>query len=320
MGRYLLRRLIISIPVLIGITIATYTIVNLAPGDPVSALLNPEQVAALGPGWVEQQKEALGLNKPLPVRYGLWMKELARGNLGFSLVDRQPVAHKLAERIWPTLRLMLLALTIALLVAVPAGVVSALKQYSLLDYIVTAFGFLAISIPSFFLGLAAIYIFAVKFGWLPAAGMYTVGQRPTVGDALRHIVLPATVLGLAQAAPLIRYTRSGMLEVIRQDYVTVARAKGLAERLVIFRHALRNALIPLVTVVALQLPALLGGTVIIESVFAWPGMGTLAITAIRGRDYPTIMAINLISALMVLTSNLAADLVYAVIDPRIRYA
>ncbi len=319
MGRYLLRRLIISIPVLIGITIATYTIVNLAPGDPVSALLNPEQVAALGPGWVEQQKEALGLNKPLPVRYGLWIKEIARGNLGFSLVDRQPVAHKLAERIWPTLRLMLLALTIALLVAIPAGVISALKQYSLLDYIVTAFGFLAISIPSFFLALAAIYVFAVKLGWLPAAGMYTVGQPPTVGDAVRHLVLPATVLGLAQAAPLIRYTRSGMLEVIRQDYVTVARAKGLGERLVIFRHALRNALIPLVTVVALQLPALLGGTVIIEAVFAWPGMGTLAITAIRGRDYPVIMAINLISALMVLTSNLLADLVYAVIDPRIRY-
>ena len=319
MGRYLLRRLIISIPVLIGITIATYTIVNLAPGDPVSALLNPEQVAALGPGWVEQQKEALGLNKPLPVRYGLWIKEIARGNLGFSLVDRQPVAHKLAERIWPTLRLMLLALTIALLVAIPAGVISALKQYSLLDYVVTAFGFLAISIPSFFLALAAIYVFAVKLGWLPAAGMYTVGQPPTLGDALRHLVLPATVLGLAQAAPLIRYTRSGMLEVIRQDYVTVARAKGLGERLVIFRHALRNALIPLVTVVALQLPALLGGTVIIEAVFAWPGMGTLAITAIRGRDYPVIMAINLISALMVLTSNLAADLVYAVIDPRIRY-
>ena len=319
MGRYLLRRLIISIPVLIGITIATYTIVNLAPGDPVSALLNPEQVAALGPGWVEQQKEALGLNKPLPVRYGLWIKEIARGNLGFSLVDRQPVAHKLAERIWPTLRLMLLALTIALLVAIPAGVISALKQYSLLDYVVTAFGFLAISIPSFFLALAAIYVFAVKLGWLPAAGMYTVGQPPSLSDALRHLVLPATVLGLAQAAPLIRYTRSGMLEVIRQDYVTVARAKGLGERLVIFRHALRNALIPLVTVVALQLPALLGGTVIIEAVFAWPGMGTLAITAIRGRDYPVIMAINLISALMVLTSNLAADLVYAVIDPRIRY-
>lgn len=320
MGRYLLRRLIISIPVLIGITIATYTIVNLAPGDPVSALLNPEQVAALGPGWVEQQKEALGLNKPIPVRYGLWMKELARGNLGFSLVDRQPVAHKLAERIWPTLRLMLLALTIALLIAIPTGVLSALKQYSLLDYIVTAFGFLAISIPSFFLGLGGIYIFAVKFGWLPAGGMYTVGQPPSVGDAIRHIVLPATVLGLAQAAPLIRYTRSGMLEVIRQDYVTVARAKGLGERLVIFRHALRNALIPLVTVIALQLPALLGGTVIIEAVFAWPGMGTLAITAIRGRDYPVIMAINLISAVTILLSNLLADLIYAAIDPRIKYS
>ncbi len=173
--------------------------------------------------------------------------------------------------------------------------------------------------PSFFLGLAGIYIFSLKLGWLPTSGLATVGSPHIIGDSLRHVILPAFVLGLAQAAPLIRYVRSSMLEVIRQDYVNVARAKGLPERVVIYRHALRNALIPLVTVVALTLPLLLGGTVIIEQIFQWPGMGTLAITAVKGRDYPVIMAINLITALMILTSNLIADLLYAVIDPRIKY-
>ena len=234
MGNYLLRRLLISIPVLLGITIATYAIISFAPGDPVTAMISPEAAASLGPGWVEQQRAALGLDKPVPVRYALWLKEVARGNLGFSYKDRQPINQKIVERLWPTLKLM------------------------------------------------------------------------------------GTALGLA--APLIRYTRSSMLEVIRQDYVTTARAKGLNERFVIWRHALRNALIPLITIIALNLPRLLGGTVIIEAIFAWPGMGTLAITAVQARDYPVIMAINLITAVLILLSNFLADLVYAVIDPRIKYA
>src|SRR5919199_1748566 len=243
MGQYLLRRLIISVPVLLGITMATYAIISFAPGDPVTALISPEAAASLGPGWVEQQKEALGLNKPIPVRYALWLKELARGNLGFSYKDRQPIGPKVVERLVPTLKLMGTALLIGLLIAVPLGVLSAIKQYSFIDYLSTVAGFAAISIPSFFLGLAAIY-----------------------------------------------------------------------------RHALRDALIPLVTVVALNLPRLLGGTVIIEAIFAWPGMGTLAITAVQGRDYPVIMAINLIAGTMILLSNLLADVVYAVIDPRIKYS
>ncbi len=320
MGQYLLRRLAISIPVLIGITLATYVIVNLAPGDPVTALISPEAAASLGPDWVAAQREQLGLNKPLPVRYVLWMRQILRGNLGFSAQDRQPISKKIRERLWPTLRLMGTALLLALLIAVPVGVISALRQYSVLDYIVTVAGFAAISVPSFFLGLAAIYVFALKLHWLPTSGLATVGRPHTFLDSLRHLILPATVLGLAQAAPLIRYVRSSMLEVIRQDYVNVARAKGLPERVVMYRHALRNALIPLVTVVALNLPLLLGGTVIIEQIFQWPGMGTLAITAVRGRDYPVIMAINLITACLILLCNLLADILYAVIDPRIKYS
>jgi peptide/nickel transport system permease protein len=317
---YLLRRLAISVPVLLGITLAVYVIISLAPGDPVDALVNPEAVASLGPDYREQQREALGLNQPIPVRYAIWLKEVVRGNLGYSFMDRQSIAAKIGERLWPTLGLMGTAQILAIVIAVPLGVLSAIKQYSLIDYVTTVLGFAAISVPSFFLGLAAIYVFALKLPILPAAGMETVGQPGSLPDWLWHLLLPALVLGLAEAAPLIRYTRSSMLEVIHQEYVRVARAKGLREAAVMYQHALRNALIPLVTVIALGLPRLLGGAVIVEAVFAWPGLGSLALTAFLARDYPVIMAINLISAVTILFSNLLADVVYAVIDPRIKYA
>jgi peptide/nickel transport system permease protein len=320
MGTYLLRRLAISVPVLLGITLVVYVVISLAPGDPVDAMINPEMAASMGPGFMEMKREELGLNQPIIVRYALWLKEVSQGNLGYSFMDRQSIAGKVGERIGPTLRLMLMAQLIAIIIAVPVGVLSAIKQYSLLDYGATILGFAAISIPSFFLSLAGIYLFALKLPILPSAGMATVGADPTISDAIWHLILPSFVLGLAEAAPLIRYTRSSMLEVIRQDYVRTAHAKGLRERTVIYEHALRNALIPLVTVIALNLPRLLGGTVIVEAIFAWPGMGTLAITAVRGRDYPVIMAINLMSAVMILASNLLADLIYAVIDPRIKYS
>ncbi len=320
MGRFLLRRLLISLPVLLGITVTMYIIVNLAPGDPVTALMNPEQMANMGPAWVEQQRESLGLNDPLPVRYLLWLRETVTGNLGFSSEDRLPVSEKIGERIGPTLRLMGVVITVSVLVGVPLGVLSALRQYSFVDYLLTLLGFLTVSIPSFFLALVLIYVFALKLDWLPATGMYTVGQARSFGDSLSHILLPATVLGLGQAAPIIRYTRASLLETIQQDYVVTARAKGLSEAWVVTRHALRNALIPIVTVIALNVPSLLGGTVIIEQVFAWPGMGSLAIGAVQARDYNLLMGINLIAATMILSSNLLADVVYAFVDPRIKYA
>jgi peptide/nickel transport system permease protein len=320
MGRYLLRRVLISIPVLLGITIAMYAIANMAPGDPITALMNPEQMANMGPGWVEQQKEALGLNDPLPIRYVKWLGETVQGNLGYSFVDRLPVSEKISERIGPTLQLMGVVLVISILVGVPLGVLSALKQYSFIDYFLTVTGFLTVSIPSFFLALVLIYVFSVRLDWLPATGMYTVGRERTFLDSLQHIILPALVLGLGQAAPIIRYTRSSLLETVKQDYVTVARAKGLGEQLVIGRHALRNALIPIITIIALNVPQLLGGTVIIEQVFAWPGMGSLAIASVQGRDYNVLMGINLIAAIMILLSNLLADVVYSFVDPRIKYA
>jgi peptide/nickel transport system permease protein len=318
MGRYLLRRLVVSVPVLLGITVIMYIIVNLAPGDPITALMNPEQMANMGPEWVEQQRESLGLNDPLPVRYAKWLWETAQGNLGYSFVDRVPVSEKIGERIWPTVKLMVTVLVISVAIGVPLGIVSALKQYSFIDYLLTVLGFLTVSIPGFFLALVLIYVFSLKLDWLPTSGMYTIGQPRTLWDSFTHMVLPATVLGLSQAAPIIRYTRASLLETIKQDYVTVARAKGLAERGVIV-HALRNALIPIITIVALNVPGLLGGTVIIEQVFSWPGMGSLAIASVTGRDYNTLMGINLIAAIMILSSNLLADLVYALVDPRIQY-
>jgi peptide/nickel transport system permease protein len=319
MGRFLLRRVLVSIPVLLGITVAMFIIVNLAPGDPVTALMNPEQMANMGPEWVEQQRESLGLNDPMPVRYLKWLRETATGNLGYSFVDRLPVSEKIGERIWPTIKLMLTVLIIAVVVGVPLGIISALKQYSFIDYLLTVLGFLTVSIPSFFLALILIYVFSLKLDWLPTSGMYTVGRERTFTDSLTHMILPAAVLGLGQAAPIIRYTRASLLETIRQDYVTVARAKGLAERGVVV-HALRNALIPIITIIALNIPMLLGGTVIIEQVFSWPGMGSLAIASVQGRDYNVLMGINLIAAIMILLSNLLADTIYALVDPRIKYA
>lgn len=319
MGRYILRRLVISVPILIGITVGVFAIANLAPGDPVAALVDPNEAAMMGEEWMEQRRRDLGLDQPLPVRYATWLGQLLQGNLGFSLVDHASVSERIAERIWPTLKLMLAAQLVALATAIPLGIVSALKHYSKLDYAVTLFAFSAVSVPNFFLGLGAIYVFAVILGWFPTTGMGPVDREPNVLDSIHHLLLPAAVLGLSQTAQLIRYTRSGLLETLGQDYIRSARAKGLRERAVVTRHALRNALIPIVTIIALNLPILLGGTVIVEAVFAWPGMGTLLIRSVRAHDYPVIMAINLILAIAILVSNLAADVLYAIIDPRIRY-
>jgi peptide/nickel transport system permease protein len=211
------------------------------------------------------------------------------------------------------------AFLVGLLVSLPLGIVAAVKQYSWLDYLSNVLGMAMVSIPGFFIGLACIYLFAVVWRIVPTAGMATIGAPSSLLDRFHHLILPALVLGLASAAPLIRYTRSSMLEVIHLDFIRTARAKGLPERVAILRHALRNALIPVITVVALQIPGLVGGSVIIEQIFAWPGIGSLAIAAIFGRDYPTIMAINLLGAIAVVLSSLIADVLYALSDPRVRY-
>jgi len=319
MHTFVLRRLIISVPVLIGVTLLSFVLVNLAPGDPVSALISPADRSELGPEWVEQRKEQLGLNQPVVVRYVRWLDQVARGNIGYPLASGARARAQIAPRVGPTLLLMGTALLIALCLGIPLGILSAVRQYSVLDYLVTVFGFLTISTPTFFLGLGLMYVVAVRWKHLPTSGMRTLGVPHSLSDLVRHMILPVTVLALAHTPLIMRFTRSTMLEVIRQDYVTTARAKGLRERVVLLRHAFRNALIPIITVVGVGLPELFSGAVITETIFQWPGMGLLTMRAVNGRDYPLILGTIIVTATAVLVSNLIADLLYAAADPRIRF-
>lgn len=319
MGQYILRRLAISVPVLLGVTIVAFLLVNLAPGDPVSAMIDPFTRAEMGDEWLEMRRAQLGLNDPVPVRYGLWLKEVAQGNLGFSLVNRQPVLDQILDRAGATVLLMGTAILVSILIGIPLGIFSAVRQYSILDYIATTFGFMAISTPSFFLGLGLMYLFAVELRWLPTSGMRTLGKPESIRDLLLHMIMPVTVLACAQLPLFMRYSRSAMLEAMGAEYVVTARAKGLRESIVLVRHALRNALIPILTIIGLTIPELLSGAVITETIFSWPGMGMLAMNAVTGRDYPLILGIILFTAALVLISNLVTDLFYAVADPRIRY-
>jgi peptide/nickel transport system permease protein len=316
MLKYILRRLLISIPVLLGVTVVAYFIMALAPGDAVDMLVDP----GLSPENIALQKKALGLDEPVYIQYAKWLNGLLHGNLGYSFGDRRPVATRLGERFVPTLSLALFALAIAYVIGMPVGVIAAVRQYSAFDYAATLFSYLGVSLPSFFLGLVLIYVFSLKLDMFPTGGLQTIGVEPNIFDRLHHIVLPGAVLGMYQAAVVMRYTRSSMLEAVHQDYVRTARGKGLRERAVIFTHALRNALMPVITLAGLQLPLLLGGAIITEQIFGWPGMGRLAVEAIYNRDYPTIMGLNLMTAVLVTIGNLLADVGYAIADPRIRHA
>ncbi len=316
MLRYVIRRLLIAVPVLLGVTIAAYFIMTLAPGDAIDMLVDP----GLSPENVILQKKALGLDQPVPVQYAKWLNALLHGSLGYSFSDRRPVIDRIGERFVPTLSLALFALGMAYLIGIPIGVIAAVRQYSTFDYLTTFFSYLGVSLPSFFLGLLLIYFFSLKLDLFPTGGLQTIGGKNDVFDRLRHIVLPGTVLGMYNVAVVTRYTRSSMLEAIHQDYVRTARGKGLRERAVIFSHALRNALMPVITLVGLQFPFLLGGAIITEQIFAWPGMGKLAVEAIFNRDYPVIMGLNLMTAVMVTFGNLLADVGYALADPRIRHS
>jgi peptide/nickel transport system permease protein len=317
-GQFVIKRILVALPVLFGVTLLSFLLVNLAPGDPVTAFIDPVTRAELGEEWVQLRREQLGLNDPIVTRYAIWLRELAQGNFGFSLINGQAVSEQILDRVGPTAKLMGTALLIGTLVGIPLGIISAVRQYSILDYLTTVGGFLTISTPSFFLGLSLVYLFAVRWRVLPSSGMRTLGEADSTVDLLRHMVLPVTVLAMAHTPVVMRYTRSTMLEVLRQDYVTTARAKGVRERVVLMTHAFRNALIPLITIVGLSLPELLSGAVITETIFQWPGMGMLAVRAVSARDYPVILGVIMVTATLVLLSNLLADILYAVADPRIR--
>lgn len=319
MARYILRRLLIAIPLLIGVSLITFIFINLVPGDYIDTLINPEISSARRED-LEPLRRQLGLDKPAPVRYAVWLSEVARGNLGYSLSTRKPVAAEIGRRLGPTLKLTATSLAFAIVVGMALGVISALRPYSPLDYLLTVAGFIWISVPSFFAAIVGLYLFAIRLPVFPVAGTGPAGVADVpIHTQFYYLLLPAGILGLERVAAFMRYTRSSMLEVLRQDYVTVARAKGLPSWRVVMRHALRNALLPLITIIGLSLPSLLGGAVIIEAIFGWPGLGTMSLTAVTQRDYPVIMGVNFIAAVLVLLSNLLADLAYAAADPRIRY-
>lgn len=318
MTKYIIRRTLISIPILIGITVIIFALIQLAPGDPITGQIDP-MLGDFSPAAIAEQRAKLGLDQPLPIQYLHWLGRIAQGDLGYSVVNRRPVADMVGERIWGTLQLTISALILSTVLGIVIGVVSAVKQYSWLDNLSTLFTFGAVSVPGFFLSLGLIYIFALKLGWLPTSGMRTLGIEPSLSDKVRYMIMPVTVLTVNTMAPLVRYARSSMLEVLGQAYVDVARAKGLREQVVIMAHAFPNALIPLVTVIGLRLPDLFGGSVIVEQIFHWQGMGTLNIWAVLNQDYTLLMGLNMISAVLVLAANQLADIAYAIVDPRITY-
>lgn len=320
MSKYILRRALHLIPILLGISVVIFTLVELAPGDPVDALIPPGTIG-VSDEIRDRVREQFGLNEPAPVRYFHWLRRAAVGDFGYSLASQRPITDIIIGRLPATLQLVGFALMMSIILGIVTGVVSAVKQYSWVDYLVTLFSFAWLSIPVFFLGLMVIFIFAVKLNWFPAFGITSPGKSGTDAliDRLHHLILPGVTLGLELTAALTRYVRSSLLEVLSSDYMRTARAKGLTERLVVLRHGLRNALIPMVTVIALRLPILFGGAVVVETVFQWPGLGTLALSAANQRDYPLVMALALFMATVVVISNFLADVAYAVIDPRIRY-
>jgi peptide/nickel transport system permease protein len=317
MRKYLFQRLIHSVTILFGISVLVFVLVELAPGDVVDSMFPPETFVT--PEVKAQMRKQLGLDEPAPIRYVRWLGRMVRGDFGYSLASRKPIKGMILDRLPTTLELVGFALVISLVLGVGTGVVAAVKQYSWADYLATFSAFAWLSIPEFFLGMLMIYLFAVRLDWFPAFGTSTAGAQHHVLDRLDHLVLPGITLGLGLTAALTRYTRSSLLEVLNSDYMTTARAKGLQERSVIVRHGLRNALIPIVTVVAFRMPYLISGAVIIETVFQWPGLGFLTLNAATQKDYPLIMALALAVSVVVIVSSFLADVAYSLVDPRIRY-
>jgi peptide/nickel transport system permease protein len=300
---------------LLGVSLILFTIMRLAPGGPEAVLVGAE----FSPEVAAQVRQRLGLDRPLLIQYGTWVMAALQGDLGRSFKTGDPVAALIWDRLGPTLQLTGGALILALLVAVPLGVLAAVRRNTIWDTLASAVSLFGISFPSFWLGIMLILLFSEVLRLLPPSGLSEYGREGDLVARLRHAVLPTLTLGLIQMASFMRFTRSSLLEVLRQDYVRTAQAKGLRGARVIWRHALRNALIPVVTVVGLSLPVLVGGAVLTETVFAWPGLGRLAVGAVFERDYPVIMGVNLMVAAIVIVANLLTDVAYCLIDPRISY-
>jgi len=313
---YVIRRLLQAVPLLLGVTVISFLIMHAAPGGPLTMYaMNPKVSAAD----IARMQAALGLDLPLHQQYWKWLTSLLQGNWGYSFTSGLPVAKLIAQRLPATLQLMLASFVLSVAVAIPIGILSAIRRYSVLDYSVTILSFAGISLPVFWFGLMLMLLFSVKLHLLPSSGMFTIGMEASLWDRLSHLIMPVTVLSMASIASWSRYMRSSMLEVIRQDYIQTARAKGLAEKTVVYKHALKNAMIPVITIMGVQIPLFFTGAVITETIFAWPGMGRLYYTAVLQRDYSLLMGILTISASLVILFNLLTDIAYAYFDPRIKY-
>lgn len=323
MGRYILKRLLQAIPLLVGIATITFVMVHLAPGDPMDMYIEQRSQREFDPEVIELLRKKYGLDQSLPVQYVKWIGNVARGDFGESFRYRRPVATLIAERVPYTLQLAVLALFFDALIGMTLGILSAVRQYSRTDRFITIGSLVMYSIPGFWLAIMLVLAFSVNLGWFPTSQtrsldyeLLSAGEK--LADRLWHLALPVFVLGVASAAGTARFMRNKLLDVLSEEYVLAARARGLSEHVVIL-HALRNALIPIVTIYGLALPFLLGGAVLIEKVFAWPGMGLLAVEAIGARDYPVILATSMIAAVLVVLGNLLADVTYALVDPRVSY-
>jgi peptide/nickel transport system permease protein len=322
-SRYFIRRVLQAIPLLIGITIIIFVMLQMTPGGPLAVGENPAGRGRVTEEDLQRLRNQYGLNDPMYVQYLNWLGDLAQSDLGTSFNTGLPVLRMIGERLPTTLLVMGLAFALTLMLSIPIGILAAVRRYSFFDYFTTSFSFLGIAIPSFWFAIMLIYLFSFQLGWLPSVGL-TDPRADHEGfsglwDRVTHLIMPVSVLALTSTANVTRYVRAAMLDVISQDYVRTARAKGLREQMVIWVHALKNAAIPIVTVLALELPDLFIGAVIVESVFAIAGMGRLFIESANLRDYPVLMGVLTIAAALVIFFNLLADLLYGALDPRVRY-
>ena len=316
MFRYILKRLLYAIPVFLGITFVIYTLINLAPGGPLSVLAASGEMSLSD---LEALKISMGLDKPIVIRYFIWLGDLLHGDFGISYRTSQEVSLMISQRIMPSLMLTGTGILAAMLVGVPLGIISAYKPNSVWDHISTFISFIGASVPNFFLSLLLIYVLAVKLKWFPTSGMQSSGMSGNLLDLLHHLALPAFVCGIQPIGNYIKQTRSSVLEVLNEEYIKTARSKGLTNVVIVLKHAFRNALIPIVTTISLSIPFLIGGAVVTEQIFAWPGIGSLMITAITSRDSPVIMGVAVLICGVVLVANLILDLIYAALDPRIKF-
>jgi peptide/nickel transport system permease protein len=322
LGSFLIRRVLQMIPLLIGISILSFLVIKSAPGDPTVIYIDPNKPPPSEEDLARLRAD-LGLDQPLPVQYFRWLVNALQGDLGFSLSGRQAVSKEIGDRLPATILLGISSLVVALTLSIPIGVLSAVKRYTLLDYVITTLSFIGISMPGFFLALLLMQFFAVQLRWLPTSGIRDVREDyegiQAALDTGRHLILPTIALATASLARWVRYQRSSVLEVLAQDYIRTARAKGVQERRVLSVHALRNALLPMVTLIGLSIPQIVSGSFIIEFVFGWPGLGLLGVNAALKRDFPVIMGVTMLSALFIVIGNFLADLAYQWVDPRIRY-